>query len=103
MIHYTCDLCGCVLLEDDDVRYRVRIEVYAAYDAMEVTAEDLDEDHEEKIDALCRQISEMEEDELTDSVYKEIEFDLCPPCQKRYIKDPLFKKRPRIRFNDSEN
>ena len=36
-----CDLCGKTLLPDEDVRYIVRIEVFAAADPLELTEEDL--------------------------------------------------------------
>ena len=103
MVHYTCDMCGKTLLSDEDVRYVVKIEVYAAYDPMELTDEDLLEDHASEIEAICHEIAELDQGELEDSVYKEMEFDLCPGCQKRYIRDPLFKSRQRIRFKEYDN
>ena len=36
----TCDRCGKSLLIDESVRYEVKIVVQAAYDPMELTAED---------------------------------------------------------------
>ena len=38
----TCDMCGKSLLVDEDVRYIADVSrSYAAYDAMEITTEDL--------------------------------------------------------------
>jgi hypothetical protein len=103
MIHFTCDACGKKLLENEDVRYCVQVEVYAAYDTMELTEDDLLDVHDKEIEELYREIEDTDEEELQNSVYKKLSFDLCPSCQKSYIKDPLFKKRPRIRFLDNEN
>ena len=35
---FTCDMCGKVLLAEEDSRYIVKVQVYAAYDPMELTA-----------------------------------------------------------------
>jgi len=84
-------MCGKPLLVDSDVRYVVRIEVFAAYDPMELTAEDLRRDHMEEIRKLARDLSRAEPQELEDQVYKSFLFDLCPACQKEYLKSPLPK------------
>ena len=91
MIHYTCDMCGKGLLVDEDVRYILKIEVYAAYDPMELTEEDLEVDHLAEIESIYSQTEGMSEEELTDEVYKSFRFDLCLSCQKKYLQDPLFR------------
>ena len=91
MAGFCCDLCGKPLLVDSDVRYVVKIEVFAAYDPMELTVEDLKRDRLKEIRELVRRLSEMEPQELEDQVYKSFTFDMCPECQKTYLKDPLRK------------
>lgn len=93
MAGFCCDLCGKPLLVDSDVRYVVKIEVFAAYDPMELTVEDLKRDRMKEIRELIRRLSEMEAQELEDQVYKSFTFDLCPECQKKYLKDPLRKDK----------
>ena len=84
-----CDMCGKALLVDEDVRYVVKIEVYAAYDPMELTQQDLEKDRRRELEALLEKARNMSEEELQDSVYRELEFHLCPACQRRYLKNPL--------------
>ena len=102
MIHFTCDMCGKPLLTDEDVRYVVKIEVYAAYDPMEVTEDELDEDHLSDMNELVEQMEGSETEELEDQVYKNFRFDLCPACQQRYLRDPLVRQHHlRLDFHDN--
>ena len=102
MINFNCDMCGKPLLVDEDVRYVVKLEVFAAYDPMELVEEDLEKDHLEEISDLIEKMEGMDDQEIEDQVYKSLRFDLCPSCQRKYIKDPLFKNaRRRIRFGDN--
>jgi hypothetical protein len=99
MIHFTCDLCGKPLLADEQTRYVVKIEVYAAYDPMEIGDDDLEDDHDEEMQELLHEMESMEAEELEDQVYKTMRFDLCQHCHEAYLKDPLLKSaRLRARF-----
>jgi hypothetical protein len=90
----TCDLCGKPLLVCEPVRYEARIQVYAAYDPLELTPDDLAGDHRAQMRALIAQMADMDPGELEDSVYKELRFDLCMACQRRYLRDPLGRGAP---------
>lgn len=85
----TCDMCGKMLLEDEDTRYIVRIEVFAAYDPMELSQQDLQEDPAEEMARLVHMMESMDEEELENQVYKSMRFDLCPMCQQMYLSAPL--------------
>ena len=89
MLHYSCDLCGKKLLMDEDVRYTAKLELHAAYDPLEITDEDLEEDQMEAISELIEQMEEVDTKDLEDQVYKSFRFDLCPTCHKKILKDPL--------------
>jgi hypothetical protein len=89
MIHYTCDMCSKPLLADEDTRYVVKVEVYAAYDPLEITDADLAEDKSEEVQELLEQMADMDAEQLEDQVHKTFRFDLCPACQARYVQDPL--------------
>ena len=52
----TCDMCGKPLLVDEPARYEVRIEVYAAYDPLELTPDDLARDTRAEIHALLERM-----------------------------------------------
>ena len=84
-----CDGCGAGLLIESDVRYLVKIEVYAAYDPLEITREDLARDHRQEMARLLESMSRQDPQELQDQVHRSFQFDLCPSCQRRYLEDPL--------------
>ncbi|HTI49381.1 MAG TPA: hypothetical protein VL475_00465 [Planctomycetaceae bacterium] len=98
MLHFSCDLCGQPL---DDRRYVVRMEIFPAFDAEDITEADLDADH---LQEVAEEIHEMEITgvELDDDNSKSFRFDLCPRCHARYTKDPLGREAIR-RLNFSEN
>jgi len=91
MIKLACDLCGKTLLLDEDVRYVVNLEVFAAYDPLELTADDLKKDFRKELRELVEKMKKMDPEKAQDSVYRRFRFDLCPACQKKYLKDPLRK------------
>ena len=90
----TCDMCGKMLLADEDTRYVVRIEVFAAYDPMELTEDDLRRDRAADIAQLLARMEQMNPQELEDQVYKKFVFDLCPACQRKYLANPLRTRQP---------
>ncbi len=99
MIHFTCDLCGKTLPAGDDTRFEVKIEVYAAYDPMEIGREDLEDDPSDEIRDLLEEMEHRDAEDLEDQVYKTFRFDLCPACHEAYLKDPLGRgMRMRARF-----
>jgi hypothetical protein len=89
MNHLTCDLCGTDLRAEGEVRYEVCIEVKAAYDPLNVGAEDLAKDHRAQIVEVLRQLEGLSTPEVQDQVYRAFHFDLCPACQRRYVENPL--------------
>lgn len=82
----TCDVCGKSLLVDEDVRYIADISIYAAYDAMEITTEDLQRrDIAEEIRKTLDAIGKRGTRELEEEVLAKRRLDLCPPCRKRFL------------------
>jgi hypothetical protein len=86
MNHLTCDLCGGALSE---VRFEMKIEIKAAYDALNLTEEDLARDIREEIANVLRQLEGLSAKDAQDQVYRAFEFDLCPACQRTVVRDPL--------------
>jgi hypothetical protein len=90
MIHYSCDLCGRDLNARDDLRYVVKMEVFAA---LEPNAADNDEgddrDHLEEIQEILERLDDLEDPQIGDDVYQQLRFDLCPSCRERFLKSPL--------------
>jgi hypothetical protein len=90
MIRYSCDLCKRELDPQDDLRYVVKIEVYAAFDAAAV--DDEDRDHLEEIQDILERMEDVSGDEIGDEVYQQLRFDLCPECRKRFLENPLARE-----------
>jgi hypothetical protein len=94
MSDLACDRCGRSLLAFEDVRYKLEIKVYAAYDTLELTKRDLEErDHDAEIQRLIELAAKRDPAELEAEVFKELAFDLCLRCQKEFLEDPLPPRR----------
>ena len=91
MIHYNCDMCGKSLVPEEDDRYVVKIEIYAACDSMEVDDDDLindfEEDDEEEEEE--EEVDNIDPEEMDGVEYKTFRYDLCSKCHSRYMQDPL--------------
>jgi hypothetical protein len=99
MLHFSCDLCGQHL---GDRRYVVKLEVYPAFDPEEFDETDLDEDHLQEVSEMIEEMEATGNCELEDCSAKQLRFDLCPNCRRRFVKDPLGRDALR-RLNFSEN
>ena len=88
MVTRLCDRCG-QLIEEGGLRYIARIQVYAAYDPLKITFEDLTRDHTNEIKEILKRCEGMTEEELMQDVYVDFQFDLCRACQRAYIQDPI--------------
>ncbi len=88
MIHMHCDGCGKAL-QPGNLRYKVKIDVRAAYDEMEIGLADLFRDHREELRALVERFQDEDPKRLEETVYKLFNLDLCPDCQRIYLRDPL--------------
>ncbi len=90
MLHITCDDCGKQIRCGQD-HFVLKIEVFAAHDAGDITDADLEEDHMEAVSELLREMEESEETGHLESASKHIRYDLCPDCRRRFLRDPLSK------------
>ncbi|MCC6797258.1 MAG: hypothetical protein IT366_19230 [Candidatus Hydrogenedentes bacterium] len=88
MIVHRCDGCGKELAKGQ-LRYHVKIDVRAAYDKLEIGLAELIQDHRAEMLKLIEQMRHKDPREIEESVYKGFEMDLCPTCQRAYIKSPL--------------
>src|SRR4051794_40045530 len=77
MIHYSCDLCKQPIVPQDDLRYIVKVEVYAAIDPLDNDANEDERDHLQEMQDLLQR-SEADSDPIDDDVYQTLRFDLCP-------------------------
>ena len=88
MTTITCDGCGAKLRKGA-LRYKVKIDVHAAYDEMRVTLLDLVRDHRAEIKNLIERMKHKDPRELEEKIFKQFQLDLCPACQFAYLQNPL--------------
>ena len=88
MITHICDRCGRPL-EQGQLRYIAKIEVFAAADPLEITLDDLLRDTRRELDEALEECEKLTEEELMRDVYVQFQFDLCRSCQKSYVTDPM--------------
>ena len=101
MIHHSCDLCKRLIDSEQDMRYVVKMEVYAALDpAMEDT--DDDRDGLAEMQEMLARMEESDEQPGEDDVYQQMRFDLCPQCRKKFLKHPLGREAAK-QFDFSQN
>lgn len=103
MIHYSCDLCKRPLDPQDDQRYVVKLEVYPALDPLPLDQEDEDCDHLEDLQDLLEQADDVVSQRLGDDVYQQLQFDLCPECRQKFLKNPLGRKAAAEQLDFSQN
>jgi hypothetical protein len=96
MIRYVCDLCKREMDPDEDLRYVVRMEIYAAFDPTAVAEENDDRDHLQEIQDILDRLEQTNADQVGDEVYQQLHFDLCPECRKRFVKNPLCRETGKV-------
>jgi len=93
MIHYNCDVCKRTLDAEQDLRYVVRMEVYAAL-GDGTSSIDGDRDHLEEIHEILERVDDLDTSEgpLGEEVYQQLRFDLCSECRQKFLRDPLGRR-----------
>lgn len=88
MHRYICDGCGKEM-KRNDTRYKVKIDVRVAKGEFEFSLLDLLRDHKQELEDLVKKFEDKDPKEIEASIYKGFDLDLCPSCQRAYIRDPL--------------
>ncbi|MBN1854657.1 MAG: hypothetical protein JW829_18135 [Pirellulales bacterium] len=101
MIHFTCDGCGRSLNPEFDVRYVVRMEIYASLDPSETDLDD-DCDHLQDIQDILERLDDADDTEIGEDVYQQVRYDLCSECRKRFSLNPLGRlAAPQFGFSEN--
>jgi len=100
MIRFTCDLCKLEIDPEEDLRYVVKIEIYASMDPMALDEDD--RDHLQEIQDLLERSEDLDCDQIGDDVYQQLRFDLCAECRRKFLKNPLGRENAKV-LNFSEN
>jgi hypothetical protein len=84
-------MCGKSLVPEEDDRYVVKIEIYAACDSMEVDDDEglIDDFEEEDEEDEEEEVDNIDPEEMDGVEYKTFRYDLCSKCHSRYMQDPL--------------
>jgi hypothetical protein len=72
-----------------DLRYVVRMEVYAVMD--DACDDDDDCDHLSEIQEILESMEDSASDQIGDEAYQQVRFDLCPECRKRFVENPFVR------------
>jgi len=86
--YHICDMCGA-RVERNMLRYVLKMDIFAAYDTMQISFKDLSRDYEEEIRRLVEDIKNMDPKQLEEDVSKQLSFDLCRKCHQKFLKNPL--------------
>lgn len=87
MIHFTCDCCKQLIDLEHEVRYVMRMEVFAMADTDDADCED-DRDYLEEIEDMLNR-GEADADALDTDIYEQTRFDLCDSCRREFLQNPL--------------
>ena len=90
MIRYSCDLCKRDLDPEHDLRYVVKMEVFAA---MNTGRDDDDNDPLEELQDILERQSDIASDEIGEDICQQLRFDLCPACRDKFVKQPLGREK----------
>lgn len=100
MIQYTCDLCQRTIDPQSELRYVVRMEVYAATD--DTVDEQLDEhDAFVELQEVLQRAEDGDADTVADEGYQHLRFDLCPECRKQVMRNPLRMHALQLDFSEN--
>jgi hypothetical protein len=98
MVHHSCDLCKRLIDPEEDLRYVVKIEVYAALDPVDVAADD-DRDNLLEMNEILERMDDAESGAVGDDVYQTLRFDLCRDCRRRFLRNPLGRESKTFNFS----
>jgi hypothetical protein len=90
MIRYSCDLCKRDLDPEQDLRYVVKMEIFAA---MNTSKEDDDNDPLEDIEDLIERQADDASESIAEEISQQLRFDLCPDCRDKFVKHPLGREQ----------
>lgn len=102
MIHYTCDDCKREIDPAEELRYVVKMEVYAAMEPVEIDDVEEDRDHLLEIHEILERSFADGSECVSDDVYKKLRYDLCPRCHQKFMKNPI-RREAAPQFGFSSN
>lgn len=101
VIHFSCDRCKRTIDAAEQLRYVVRIEIRAALDFEDAIDDEAGRDHLMQIEEILDCAEDGSSDFVSDDVYQQKRFDLCPGCYRKFVRNPV--GRDSVELNFSEN
>jgi hypothetical protein len=86
-----CENCGRQM-EDDEIAYWVRLEIFASPEPPDVTPEDLEQDHTAQMEALIQEMEKRGPEECEAQVFESYRFVICGRCRD-YFHEHLKDRR----------
>ena len=102
MINYSCDLCKRPLDPEEELRYVVKIDIHMALNTLDLDSPEPDTDHLDDLDEIIEQLDDLSDDAISEDIRQRLRFDLCPECRKKFLANPLGRKKLE-KFNFSQN
>ncbi len=101
MIQFYCDLCQRKI-EDDEIRYVVKLESFPVSDnvGVELELED-DRDHLLEIHEAIELQQDPQGHDVDADLVVEMTFDLCPECRRRVVRNPLGRDLVQLHFSEN--
>jgi hypothetical protein len=84
-------------LDSEDLRYVVKLEVYAAFDPGFGDDDDVDGLHE--IQEILQRAEDASDEAISPEVYEQKRFDLCSDCRKKFLRNPLGRELKQFNFS----
>jgi hypothetical protein len=81
-----CAACGAQILSGQQP-YTLRVDLFAAAAPLEVSAQELAQDHRDQFEQLIAQLEQMDAEQVAEEtarVFERFCFTLCPICRARF-------------------
>ena len=88
MVSIHCDGCGREIMQHA-LRYTVQMDIRATYDEIEIGLMELVRDHRDEILRLIEEMEDKSAEDIEETIYKRLKLDLCPACQRSFVRDPM--------------
>ena len=87
---------------EEELRYVVKIDIHMALNTLDLDFPEPDTDHLDDLDEIIEQLDDLSDDAISEDVRQRLRFDLCPECRKKFLANPLGRKKLE-KFNFSQN
>lgn len=102
MIQYSCDRCHRAIDPENEIRYVVKLEVYASLETNADPTDASDRDHLLEVHEILERADDAASELLGDEIYQHRRYDLCSECHAKFLQAPLGRE-PVAQLGFSDN